>query len=48
LYLADQGYEQVIEVGSGKVLTGLVKRNAPNLALVNVSTLEQAISFKKT
>jgi len=48
LYLADQGYEQVIEVGSGKVLTGLVKRNAPNLALVNVSTLEQAISFKKS
>ena len=48
LYLADQGYEQVIEVGSGKVLTGLVKRNAPNLELVNVSTLEQAISFKKT
>ncbi len=48
LYLADQGYDQVIEVGSGKVLTGLVKRNAPNLALVNVSTLEQAISFKKS
>ena len=45
LYLADQGYAQAIEVGSGKVLTGLVKRSAPNLALVNVSTLEQAITF---
>jgi [acyl-carrier-protein] S-malonyltransferase len=45
LYLAAQGYEQVIEVGTGKVLTGLVKRTAPNLKLVNVSNLEQAIAF---
>ena len=44
LYLAAQGYEQAIEVGSGKVLTGLVKRNAPNLALINISTLAQAIA----
>jgi [acyl-carrier-protein] S-malonyltransferase len=46
LYLAAQGYEQAIEVGSGKVLTGLVKRTAPSLALVNISTLEQAIAYK--
>jgi [acyl-carrier-protein] S-malonyltransferase len=45
LYLASQGYEKAIEVGSGKVLTGLVKKSAPSLALVNVSTLEQAIAF---
>jgi len=45
LYLAAQGYERAIEVGSGKVLTGLVKRTAPSLALVNVSTLEQAIAL---
>ena len=45
LYLAEQGYEQAIEVGSGKVLTGLVKRSAPSLALINVSTLEQANNF---
>lgn len=45
LYLAEQGYEQVIEVGAGKVLTGLVKRTAPSLALVNISTLEKAIAF---
>jgi [acyl-carrier-protein] S-malonyltransferase len=45
LYLADQSYEQAIEVGSGKVLTGLVKRSAPTLALINVSTLEQANNF---
>lgn len=42
LYLAEQGYAQAIEVGSGKVLTGLVKRTAPQIALVNVSNLEQA------
>ena len=45
LYLAAQGYEKAIEVGSGKVLTGLVRKSAPGLALVNVSTLEQAIAF---
>ena len=45
LYLAEQGYEQAIEVGSGKVLTGLVKRTAPSLTLVNVSNLEQAIAL---
>ncbi|PZU98356.1 MAG: [acyl-carrier-protein] S-malonyltransferase [Pseudanabaena sp.] len=45
LYLAASGYEQAIEVGSGKVLTGLVKRSAPSLALVNVSNLEQAIAL---
>jgi len=45
LYLAEKGYEKAIEVGSGKVLTGLVKRTAPSLALVNISTLEQTISL---
>lgn len=45
LYLTAQGYEQAIEVGSGKVLTGLVKRSAPTLTLINVSTLAQAIAF---
>jgi [acyl-carrier-protein] S-malonyltransferase len=44
LYLAAQGYEQAIEVGSGKVLTGLIKRSAPSLTLVNISTWEQAIA----
>lgn len=45
LYLAAQGYEKAIEVGSGKVLTGLVRKTVPTLAQVNVSTLEQAIAF---
>jgi [acyl-carrier-protein] S-malonyltransferase len=42
LYLAEQGFTKAIEVGSGKVLTGLVKRSAPSLGLVNISTLSQA------
>ncbi|OIP76426.1 MAG: [acyl-carrier-protein] S-malonyltransferase [Oscillatoriales cyanobacterium CG2_30_44_21] len=45
LYLAANSYEQAIEVGSGKVLTGLIKRSAPDMALVNVSNLEQAIAL---
>jgi len=39
LQLADLGMEQAIEIGPGKVLTGLIKRTSPNLALVNISTL---------
>ena len=48
LYLTAQGYEQAIEVGSGKVLTGLVKRSAPTLTLINVSTLAQAIAADRS
>jgi [acyl-carrier-protein] S-malonyltransferase len=45
LYLASSGCERAIEVGSGKVLTGLLKRTAPNLQLVNISNLEQVNEF---
>lgn len=38
LALQEQGAEQVIEVGPGKVLTGLVKRTCSGIALNNVST----------
>jgi [acyl-carrier-protein] S-malonyltransferase len=34
--LPEEGIERVVEVGPGKVLTGLVKRVCPNLELVNV------------
>jgi len=42
LYLESVNFERAVEVGSGKVLTGLIKRNAPSLKLVNVSNLVQA------
>jgi [acyl-carrier-protein] S-malonyltransferase len=35
--LPQQGIEQVIEIGPGKVLTGLIKRACPQLGLVNIS-----------
>ncbi|MGD1700150.1 ACP S-malonyltransferase [Dapis sp. BLCC M229] len=36
-----EGIEKVIEIGPGKVLTGLIKRTCPDLKLVNVSNLEE-------
>lgn len=39
LQLAALGMEQAIEIGPGKVLTGLIKRTSPDLGLVNISAL---------
>lgn len=39
LLFAEQGIEQVVEVGPNKVLTGLIKRTSPSIALVNMSTV---------
>lgn len=36
--LPAQGIERVVEIGPGKVLTGLIKRACPNLILENVSS----------
>ncbi|MEO0759309.1 MAG: ACP S-malonyltransferase [Cyanobacteria bacterium J06648_16] len=41
LSLPDQDIDTVIEVGPGKVLTGLIKRTCKALTLQNVGTLEQ-------
>ena len=41
LQLPQEGVEKVIEIGPGKVLTGLIKRNSPDLELENVSTAAQ-------
>ncbi|MBT9313038.1 ACP S-malonyltransferase [Leptothoe kymatousa] len=42
LALPEQAVEAVVEVGPGKVLTGLIKRTCRSLRLNNVGTLEQA------
>ncbi len=39
LTFREMGVEQVIEVGPGKVLTGLVKRTCPEIALLNRGSL---------
>jgi [acyl-carrier-protein] S-malonyltransferase len=39
LCLPQEGIERVIEIGPGKVLTGLIKRTCPELSLVNLSSL---------
>ncbi|MGC8711402.1 MAG: ACP S-malonyltransferase [Leptodesmis sp.] len=39
LQLAEIGMTRVVEIGPGKVLTGLIKRTCPTLVLENVSSL---------
>lgn len=39
LQLPEEGIERVVEIGPGKVLTGLIKRMCPDLVLENVSSL---------
>ncbi|HEY9705988.1 MAG TPA: ACP S-malonyltransferase [Allocoleopsis sp.] len=41
LKISELGMNQVIEIGPGKVLTGLIKRMCPELELVNISTLAE-------
>lgn len=41
LQLQEEGITQVIEVGPGKVLTGLIKRTCPGVALTNVGTVSE-------
>lgn len=42
LGLPEQGVDSVVEVGPGKVLTGLIKRTCKGLGLKNVATVESA------
>lgn len=39
LKFLDDGIQRVIEIGPGKVLTGIIKRTCPNLELENISSL---------
>ncbi len=46
-YLAAQGVARVIEIGAGKVLTGLAKRITPDVATVNIGTPEDMQAFTR-
>ncbi len=41
LRLPQEGIEKVIEIGPGKVLTGLIRRTCPELLLENISSVEE-------
>ena len=45
LHLPQSDIKQVVEIGPGKVLTGLIKRTCPDLGLFNVSSLADLIAF---
>ncbi|MCR5224541.1 MAG: ACP S-malonyltransferase [Alphaproteobacteria bacterium] len=47
LFAESAGVSKCVEIGSGRVLTGLVKRTASNLALVNIHSTESLESFAK-
>lgn len=47
-WLKSQGVEEVIEIGTGKVLTGLVKRIEPDMATFNVNDVASIEEFKKS
>jgi [acyl-carrier-protein] S-malonyltransferase len=48
LYMKSIGVEQLVEVGAGKVLTGLTKRIDRELAGLAVGTPEELEAFLKT
>jgi [acyl-carrier-protein] S-malonyltransferase len=45
-YLAANGVNRIVEVGSGKVLTGLVKRIAKEASTATVGTADDVLAFK--
>jgi len=45
--MAQSGIERFVEIGTGKVLTGLVKRTLPDAEAVNVETPEDIETFAK-
>ena len=40
-YMAAQGVNVFVELGAGKVLTGLAKKNAPNATALNAGTPDE-------
>lgn len=47
LYLKEQGVTRAIEIGAGKVLSGLVKRIAPEIEMINVGVPADLDTFRK-
>ena len=47
-YMAAHGIDTIVELGSGKVLSGLAKRINPDLALHGVATPQELDAFVKT
>lgn len=46
-YLAGQGVIRVLEIGEGKVLSGLMKRIAPEVETMNIGTIADLEAFAK-
>lgn len=46
-YLGAQSVQRVIEIGAGKVLTGLAKRITPDMTTVNIGTPEDMQAFAR-
>jgi [acyl-carrier-protein] S-malonyltransferase len=46
-YLAAQGVTRVVEIGAGKVLSGLMKRCAPDVQTLNIGTVADLEAFAK-
>lgn len=45
LFAEKNGVSTCVEIGAGKILTGLVKRTSPNLKNININTLESITAF---
>jgi [acyl-carrier-protein] S-malonyltransferase len=45
-YLAANGVNRIVEVGSGKVLAGLVRRIAKEVSTTTVGTADDVLAFK--
>jgi [acyl-carrier-protein] S-malonyltransferase len=45
LQLAEAGAERIVEIGPGKVLSGIIKRTCPGVSLQNVGSLAEVPSL---
>ena len=45
-YLVTHGVDRLVEVGSGKVLTGLAKRIAKDATAISIATPEDVAAFR--